>query len=340
MIEYFNPFSTQNQKCFEEFKELSLAKKSLTIISTIAGAIFGALVFRSYDSNIAFFGRLILCPSMAGTVFRFSVKWLKSTVNSNDRAELKKDPITVLNTEVICLIFTFAKEDLPAIAGVNKSWKEIAYDEGFRKGICPTEHFLDNEVYNKLPGVSVAKEPHLPLCIYRDVGADDFLAVIHKNIMLNQKKVDLDLNLISQLAERATGFQTWNGNLREFDVRIGSENTHWVHIKKGTVGKDKKTQVESSFCDNKILNMHKLIARRNGGSISGIRDTLACLIFDRVKTNNSKFNWDPEDSINTEEVRNCRYVIYFESDGLWPHLPMRHSTISGVAVARKSVAQN
>jgi hypothetical protein len=260
------------------------------------------------------------------------VLWTGPKKNENN-----EDPCNTMPLDMIRYIFAWAKGDLATIASVSKTWKAIAYNQDFRNGIgLPTEHFLNNDVWKKLPGVDVKEEPYLPLCIYRDVGPKDFLGLVHKTVKIDGVEMKIGPKLLGELAAKLikglnqTGFHEhcWPKAINEHQ---GSETLHWVWIKADATGK------------GECFSKQKKIAREAGGVVSEYFDTLVCLFLDRIKSEKPEFNWDKDTWIRVaDKIGDWRIWIGFASSGLnvrnSPDLDHPRGDVC-VAVARNLVIQ-
>lgn len=256
------------------------------------------------------------------------VLWTGSKKNEKD-----EDPFNTMPLDMIRYIFACAKGDLATIASVSKTWKAIAYNQDFRNGIgLPTEHFLNNDVWKKLPSVDVNEEPHLPLCIYRDVGPKDFLGLVHKTIKIDGKKMKLTPKVLGEQAAKQikglnqTGYykHSWEKAINEHQ---GSETLHWVWIKADATGKGE------GFSEQEIS------AKKAGGVVSEYFDTLVCLFLDRIKSEKPEFNWDKDTWIRVaDKIGDWRIWIGFASSGLYVYddYGIADDDVC-VAVARKSI---
>lgn len=243
----------------------------------------------------------------------------------------KKNPFNTMPLDTIRYIFAFANRDLATIASVSKTWKAIAYDQDFRNGIgLPTKHFVNNDVWKKLPGVDVDEAPHLPLCIYKDVEPKDFLGLIHKTVKINGVEMKVGPKLLGELAAKQTkglnqtGFleHSWKIAINEHQ---GSKTLHWVWIKADTIGKGESFSKQENS------------AKKAGGVVSEYFDTLVSLFLDPIK---SEFNWDRGTWIRvTEKIGEWRIWISFATSGVGVY-PNDDKAVANVfvAVARKSIA--
>jgi hypothetical protein len=170
----------------------------------------------------------------------FIMSYLKSgneLVSRDLPLVLRTDPFNTMPLDTIRYIFACAKGDLATIASVSKTWQAIAYNQDFRNGIgLPTEHFLNNDVWKKLPGVDVNEEPHLPLCIYRDVGPKDFLGLVHKTVKIDGREMKLGPKLLGELAAKLikglnqTGFyeHSWEEAINEHQGSKTLDRLYWL----------------------------------------------------------------------------------------------------------------
>jgi hypothetical protein len=266
----------------------------------------------------------------------FIMSYLKSgneLVSRDLPLVLRTDPFNTMPLDTIRYIFACAKGDLATIASVSKTWQAIAYNQDFRNGIgLPTEHFLNNDVWKKLPGVDVNEEPHLPLCIYRDVGPKDFLGLVHKTVKIDGREMKLGPKLLGELAAKLikglnqTGFykRSWKKAINEHQ---GSKTLHWVWIKADDTGK------------GECFSKQEISAKKAGGVVSEYFDTLVCLFLDRIKSEKPEFNWDKDTWIRVaDKIGELRIWIGFDSSGL--NVDTHHDYALDdvcVAVARKSI---
>ncbi len=258
------------------------------------------------------------------------VLWTGPKKNEKD-----EDPFNTMPLDMIRYIFACAKGDLAKIARVSKTWKAIAYNQDFRNGIgLPTEHFLNNDVWKKLPGVDVNEEPHLPLCIYRDAGPKDFLGLVHKTVKIDGVEMKAGPKRLGELAAKLikglnqTGFYEYSCE-KAINEHQGSETLHWVWIKADATGK------------GECFSEQEISAKKAGGVVSEYFDTLVCLFLDRIKSEKPEFNWDKNTWIRVaDNIGDCRIWICFASSGLYVFSHFRDVYADDsvcVAVARKSI---
>ncbi len=111
-----------------------------------------------------------------------------------------------LPVDVVRLIFTMNKENLPSFASVCTTWKALLYDNDFRNMMIPKNIFSSAE-WEKYFHVETEESPELPLCAFVEKGENLFFIpdkVKIKNVNGEVEELKLDnFNAFQKLVKNA-----------------------------------------------------------------------------------------------------------------------------------------
>ncbi len=199
-----------------------------------------------------------------------------------------------LPLDIVRIIFTDRKKDLPAIALVCKSWKAIVDDKEFRKAIRPAQAFGTQE-WKEYAGVDVGEEPCQPRRAYGDLENEggmltfipEKVKVTKQNGLIEEVLLD-NLKVIHQLVENPkkgnkTGFTS---SITTMPTIINLKKNHWVWINKEVIGRY-TGHFEQQY----------LIAEENkkipGAKRPDLIDTAISVLMEYVRSGIRNFVWDP-----------------------------------------------
>ncbi len=254
-------------------------------------------------------------------------------------------PLRSLPKEVIMIIFSYVKPAFPALALVNRKFRNIVDD----KQLCTPFSACDKKEWEEHIGDPVEDPPlpRLPRRIHKDLKEGKCLLTLIPHtikIITNEdktlKEMLLTVKAMGELAKtpkkgHATFYDPYAWPAAIDEERV-IEKSHWFVLDTEPIGKGLDYSEQKALAEAK-----KTAAGWQKAMISDFRDTIISLFMEKIRTGKSYFVWDPDSHKSTwirVDANNNRIAVSFAPSGLEVNAVFAYSpSYLGVAVAWKSI---